>query len=311
MVPIAGANPLLARANHYPGDAWERQDVADAYMERAINRGMLQERVLATEVIGSCPAQRCTWPSYTSLAVCSIVEDVSSLLIHNGSVPESGYDSGIFLQGIRPNFFDQGNTLRTATFAYRPGGGDPNFNAPRTSPERQTFPSNNSTISDLAQVFIWFPDSCLMKDDFGGQKNITYWRAFKASFKLCLQTYESSYGPTMESRLVSSMTDIAWRNVTLNGDYFPQLHHTPEGSQEDFWIYEFSLGRIGGQLATAFNMSSTLEVDFVIYTGGAQQFEADVIPRWNFTSQQCTVTGGGLDDFRRKIDNVAMSLTNA
>lgn len=168
---------------------------------------MLLNRVLANEVYGECPTERCTWPIYTTLAVCSTVEDISGLLQQNDTY---GYIGNVFLPGVRPNKFEHDSTVRSSTSAYDAFG----KNIRVFEDVRPTPPASNGRIADLAQVFIWYHDQCSQYDNPVPSKghlyigNVAHWRAFKASFQLCLQTYESSSGPTMESRLLRAETDI-------------------------------------------------------------------------------------------------------
>lgn len=329
-IPITGASVLLARANTYEGKgmAYDHTGIAtgfrseslsrncdfDAnikvesndYIKNAIDRGMVQERVQATEVTGTCPAERCIWPPYSTLAVCSVVEDVSTLLWPGNDHEGSAYTGNMSLRGIMPNTWETDSTLRSATFAYVMEGDEYNM----TQHGHQTPPNANGRIQDIAQVFIWYFDPCLKKNSGSQQnlRNVTYWRAFKASFKLCLQTYESSLGPTMESNLLPSENDNMWEIMT--SDYY-LVQYTPKESSDVFSINQGYLAEIGGQIASTFNisLSDVPNSDYTTYTPWAEQLAEETIPKWNFSLNECI--GAELDGFSRRVGNVAMSLTNA
>jgi hypothetical protein len=38
---------------------------------------------------------------------------------------------------------------------------------------------------------------------------------------------------------------------------------------------------------------------------------AEIVPQWNMSRKECIGVGTGLDGFCRRVENVAMSLTNA
>lgn len=90
------------------------------------------------------------------------------------------------------------------------------------------------------------------------------------------------------------------------------MQHIPIGSQEAFWINEYDLQLIGGQIASTFNISVSdiPSMDYRVYTKYGDNFRKEIVPEWNETSKEC-LGGTGLDGFRLRVDNVAMSLTNA
>jgi hypothetical protein len=47
-------------------------------MYRAITSGVLSESISMSDVKGNCSAEACKWEQYTTLAVCTSIEDVSS-----------------------------------------------------------------------------------------------------------------------------------------------------------------------------------------------------------------------------------------
>jgi hypothetical protein len=59
----------------------------------------------------------------------------------------------------------------------------------------------------------------------------------------------------MESKLLSSKSDIARKNVTTSRNTIDRIQYTSEGSPEDFWIREAELDAVGGQIASTFNIS--------------------------------------------------------
>ncbi|CAO2648636.1 Nn.00g079030.m01.CDS01 [Neocucurbitaria sp. VM-36] len=323
--PVLGANVSIPRAQAYqdadglfelhfgtPPVSQTGFQRANMALRNAIDRGMLQEHVYASEVTGTCPAERCIWPPYTTLAVCTVVSDVSTLLRQNGADSRNGTDrerpqlGNIVLQGVTPNALNANSTFRSATFAYW----SESFGEEEAMSERQTPPNSNDTIPDIAQVYTWYLDPCLQAtvDPYENEGEVANWRAFKVSFKLCLQTFETSSATTTESNLLSTEYDLAWSKGSGLG-LDDGLFASPKGSSESFGMEEYVLEAIGGQIASTFNVSYDYNLP-ESYGSQAAEIARVMVPRYNYTNGQCTDTGFGLDGFRRRVDNVAMSLTN-
>ncbi|KAJ5024438.1 hypothetical protein J3E72DRAFT_344552, partial [Bipolaris maydis] len=86
------------------------------HMSKGILAGILDDVSSPSDVIGSCQAEACTWAPYQTLAVCSIVEDLSADGTMTSAVSSDPGDSEVY--SIGPGSWDrtQGDVNLPETF---------------------------------------------------------------------------------------------------------------------------------------------------------------------------------------------------
>ena len=116
-IPLEGSSAIVARTNNYTVGAFQRavgDPFVDKKMTTALYQGLLDPPSNASALISTyCQSGNCTFPhsnkrAYTSLAICSSIEDISQLISGHGNVGNSSYEtwnytlpSGLVLPGIR------------------------------------------------------------------------------------------------------------------------------------------------------------------------------------------------------------------
>ena len=175
-IPLEGSSAIVARTNNYTVGAFQRA-FGDASVDRkmtvALYRGLLDPPSNASALMSAyCQSGNCTFSdwnktAYTSLAICSSIEDISKLISGHGNVRNYSLEtwnytlpSGIVLPGIR--------TLTTA--AVIPKSEDQK--TPLLTLEALMVTDNCSGSEPLSE------DGC----------SIRPW-AFRASLSPCLHTY--------------------------------------------------------------------------------------------------------------------------
>ena len=91
-IPLEGSSAIVARTNSYSVGTSEGNSFIDTKMTAALYQGLLNTPSNASALISaSCQSGNCTFPhsnktAYTSLAMCSSIEDISQLISRHGNV---------------------------------------------------------------------------------------------------------------------------------------------------------------------------------------------------------------------------------
>lgn len=117
LIPFEGSSATVARTNNYTVGALQLalgDPSIDGRMTAALYQGLLNPPSNASALMSTyCPSGNCTFPhsnstAYTSLAICSSIEDISQLISGHGNVGNNSYEtwnytlpSGLQLPGTR------------------------------------------------------------------------------------------------------------------------------------------------------------------------------------------------------------------
>ena len=182
-------------------------------MDRASDSGMLDDYQSFSNVTGFCPTGECNWQRHSSLAICTSFEDVTNDLVRmNGSNGTSSIsknntyaqDISLPLLGSPPppilsdpgdpqNFFVYSLVHRNLVFPLK----------------RFTPAVTEAQIPDIANVYLVYGDRC-QDYRYSSTHKVSYYIAFKATMRLCIQTYDSSYKIGMNTSVVSEHNDLTW-----------------------------------------------------------------------------------------------------
>lgn len=255
---------------------------------------------------GVCSTNHCTWDPYTTLSICSITEDVTSSLMpanvsSNGTIVSPPWISG---PGQTSPVFS--NTT-FYTYMERP--------MELTGYLNGDYPQNNSDIiiPDIANLYMLFYDPCVETDEgveaFTDILNIRNWKALKASFRPCLQTFSSTFDKFWTTDMRSSTQDIDWR-VSLYGEMLLS-YCTSAGSADDFCLSHTIMYDFAGSLHTTYNVSAEKQYGSENYLSPshpskwAQFIVRDI--RGNDSRDRCNRQP--LKSFDRRIQNIAASVS--
>jgi hypothetical protein len=180
--------------------------------------------------------------------------------------------------------------------------------------------NTESNLDDLAHLYLAYEDPCLMEN--GYHPRIKYWRAFKGTVKLCLQTLKTIHNSSTHTEVADSHTNLTWtpsNNLTWNfnrefppyGDNYPNWNWTTEFRNEDYTFDAMAAESLGAQLATFFNTSASFSPGDQYLFGSKQA--SDFIFELQGTDPMVypNGTGHGREAFEKRLANIATGLTNA
>ncbi|KAL9117633.1 MAG: hypothetical protein Q9187_005828 [Circinaria calcarea] len=225
--PIDGSSAIVARTNSYTAGTptlAAGQPRINRKMTTALYQGLLAPPLNATALISTyCQSGNCTFPhsnntAYTSLTICSSIEDISHLISGHGNIGDSSYEtwnyrlpSGLQLLG--------NSALTTAAIGLRGEDQDKSL----LTLEALMITMNCSAARPESK------DECIFKP----------W-AIRASLSPCIHTYGNVRisNSIFEEHILSTMMlpyvpDIQY--YSLAGDYpsFPDINCSPSESLQE------------------------------------------------------------------------------
>ncbi|KAF2818990.1 hypothetical protein CC86DRAFT_375415 [Ophiobolus disseminans] len=219
----------------------------------AIISGITSQYINPANVTGICATGsvgRCAWKPFTTLAVCSSVENVTDKLVSHdqnnmpptlpftGEGPENWENTTIYSKVSLPVAYLNSN----------PGNG--------------VGPANQSRIDApfFAEIYVSFYDACLKEEDergsLSGTDMIRYWNAYKATMYPCLQTLNSSFEGSWRSDITGTPQNLQWRYIIQNNR---AINCVRDNTGEDFCMDQSLKYDIGDALYRAYNFS--LDID--------------------------------------------------
>lgn len=277
---------------------------------------MLSPLQTPSDVHAVCPTGQCTWPPYTTLALCTSISDVSQQLIwQQSNVSEKiGY---ITLPGMTAATEDNGQTMWLTTIFRTSDNGLTHYMG--RSANSSHFYINN-TDNTMADIYLAYIDPCLVEqkgeflpqdDPFVAQKQA--WRAYKASIRVCLQTLSTKFNGSTDTSIVSSYTNITWERQE-NNNSLPEWHAShPSAPGDVFTMPDRTAQFLGGQVAMTFNMSASIIPGGDAYMYGSifgSSFLKDI---YGLNPLACSnnTEDYGLQGFTKRLGYLATGLTNA
>tara|TARA_R110002003_G_scaffold46_21_gene3874 strand:+ start:13317 stop:14207 length:891 start_codon:yes stop_codon:yes gene_type:complete len=272
---------------------------------RAVLAGILDRNNSISDVVGTCQAEACTWDEYTTLAVCASIEDISSkaeMFIRN----DSGHLPAMRISGAQWN----------------PPSSSPNgedtfwMAAPTKLPETlqigRTVVGQNGSMPPLGEIYVAYFPSC--NDDnkawefgvIGNYRNASNWRIFKGTLNICIQTLKASFNNSMTTQIVDTREDLRWSR-----EYLSCLSEPYKGDK--YCVGSSDMVQWSTLLERNFKGAATLA------PGGDNYFVGqwtplvvdDIIGPTPTTCNATLGPGYGLEGFTRRVNNVAISISNA
>jgi hypothetical protein len=172
-----------------------------------------------SNVSAHCYASSCSWEPYATLPICSAVENISAHLMYQA---ETGSRSSPFIS--LPGITVQRKPVPPSMFVttvFGTGNGTIGYvgqEADVNATELQ-LANTESNFDDLAHLYLAYEDPCLMENSH--HPGTKYWRAFKGTVKLCLQTLKTTHNSSThtEVEVADSHTNLTWtpsNNLTWN-----------------------------------------------------------------------------------------------
>ena len=300
----------------------------DTTLSSAILGGITTSLNLS-DVAAYCSTNDCRWPSYQTLAICSMVEDVSSQLVrqdnHTDSSEHSFYAENMNMTLPVPELYD--TKLGNPTF---PG---PNNFWMATSPSWRA--NENSVRPNLiAETYVIYFSACRATNGEVGKpkteellaarSNLTNWRAMKSSFELCIQNITTLIvnGTTNTSMLervdqqpwmIYDNNGVVSKNKTVFSDLmvmYSEIRNTTPGTlRPQFSVDITSMRALGDIMRLILNGSTTMRQADKKWKNSEQIILAQDV----CSSDPEVCDAGPVNDtqgFQNRMQNIAVSLTN-
>ncbi|KAF2741367.1 hypothetical protein EJ04DRAFT_480683 [Polyplosphaeria fusca] len=280
----------------------------DLYMTRAMTSGFLDDYRHPSNVTGACDSEHCSWRPFSTLAICASIEDVSSSVINatNGT----GFNETQFaLRGVPIDppaaKFQKTFWMDSLNLANR---GE--INPPTDSPAK---------MPALTEVYtVFFPpcndegndrEDSSKREQFYETQN---WRAYKASFNLCIQTLQADFNITMNTTVINQEDkDIEWQKGESESDVGGEW--CTERDDENLCIGNQTMQGMARELAALFVGSASLIPAGDNYFDGqwSPTLVTDVLGSDPTACDPDYLPLHGIRGFTKRMHNIAVSMSNA
>lgn len=287
------------------------------YMRAAIKSAAVQNYQSHSNVTGLCPTNECSWEEFTTLAVCTSVEDVSSSIV----IDHQDEDIPVFtvqaLKDINRPPLQGDNGVHFTFWAdtlHFPGLLD---GPTRNSSATTKVPHNG--IAALSETYILYYPACENRKPENEivtpvRSNPKEWRALKGTMTICLQTLRAKYTDgDMNTTVTREIQNLNWTSkppVDVKGEDLTQTCAEYSGEEYCFWGRNWS--QYGRRIGEVFNGTAVLIED------GDDSYDPE---DWMITlasdvlgSSPSSCNGSKplhLKGFETRFNNVAISITNA
>ena len=176
-------------------------------MQVAVTNGLLTPSVSSSEVTANCHTGNCTFADYSSLAVCSSVDDVTSTIIAHcpKGVPSTEAGCSYTVPQLQ-----QSPTPRQDNLSTDQGGAALWIGASNAIPKG--YPSGPETLVEF--YVLYFPNVTILTLD--NNANVTASLvALKGTLNLCVKTYHTALtnGET-STNVTNNQTNLNWQLVS-------------------------------------------------------------------------------------------------
>jgi hypothetical protein len=271
-------------------------------MFRAVLSGVLDDEKTLSDVIGNCSAEACKWNEYTTLAVCASVEDVSS----QGQVRKERFSiSGTSWEPPSQGLSGQPDTFWMA------------------APFQALTNLTNGKMLPISDIFMAYYPQCNDQNQTRGDleqwrsqlSDASNWKAFKGTLNLCLQTLSSTYNNTMNTTVTETYKDLTWKSTDPKNTFSQTgavcLSEPFRG--KDYCVGERDLMQWPSSLQRTLEGAAAIHGDWDNYYTGqwVPNIVADIIGPNPVMCDPNLGPGYGLEGFTRRINNIAIAMTNA
>lgn len=269
-------------------------------MELEITHGLQATDASPSDVNGICQTGNCTYNAYTSLGVCSSVEDVTPRLVKSCPPQEDGTRSGCnyTVLDLRDH-----PTLQGADFSFSGIGDALWVGSSLVSHDGYRYPKNHTLIEFYV---VYTSDPSLLGSD--PKANYTAGLvALKGTLDLCLYSYYSTVtsGVTKTTQLDVS-TNLKWQSGRMNitRKETPILK-TIDADGKSYYITDDAILAFNNYLSS------------VIFQGSVEassSSDESISQKAKSDSMQAIYNGitdgGGIQGLSRLLENLATSMTN-
>ncbi|KAH7116112.1 hypothetical protein B0J11DRAFT_584144 [Dendryphion nanum] len=286
---VGGANSALYDTRH--------QTVFDQERGAAATLGWIQNYLSPSNSSASCPTDYCTWKDYTTLAMCAYTEDVSS------GLTLSRNKTGVTVAGLESKDMPLLTSQRTAWMT---------TNLTTTKTRTMNDIDQNKNTADI--YFLYHPLCNANNQNYTGSvfqqsmKEPRNWKAFKGTFKPCLQTMRTSFNLSTQTKITVSQRDLTWR-VRASPSNGHDVHcYKDEATSEEYCLNTTTFWE---SIKEMFRGNASL------IPGGDNYFTGEwmpiilpdifgpILPNCDLSPER------GLVGFNKRLNNIAYAITNS
>ncbi|KAF2727672.1 hypothetical protein EJ04DRAFT_581854 [Polyplosphaeria fusca] len=273
----------------------EEENYYDLPMISALQSGMIEDFKSPSNVTGLCEGDFCTWDEYTTIAMCTSFEEITTSLYHFDN------DTSNLAFSVRP--LDYGFSVENSGFGL--------ISFWMTSTHENLTPVDSlEGFLNISDVYLLYYPPC---DDQGNSrfeewstdlKDLKNWQAYKATFNVCLQTLNSTYNSSMQTKIIETRKDFEW-HTNSTGNFC-----TSPADDETYCIGTKDVEQFQLQFKSMFNGSGSF------WPGGDNYYSGRWVPIVALDVMgpdptKCDTSPSiGMTGFQRRVDNIAMSITN-
>ncbi|PVI02014.1 hypothetical protein DM02DRAFT_590107 [Periconia macrospinosa] len=277
---------------------------ADQYLANAIISSMAVNSKDITDNPAVCPSGQCKFPSYTTLALCHSIENVTSQLVKQPTNATTD-SKQVTLPGFKVSTEKSLTFWGTTLFRYE---NQTRVEGQRANETMLSLNRSNSKMDDLAHIYLAYHDPCLTTDA-GMQFHPNSWRAYKATIRLCLQTRSTEVNSaSTRTTVTQTHLELPWHYNAAGSFWSTHLDDNPNNYTIDFGSPE----QIGQQIALLFNVPGSWirGGDKYLYNDNSgSNLVADILG--NDVEKCPNTTGYGFEGFTRRVAHVTNGVTNA
>ena len=261
-------------------------------MQAAIQNGLIYQNADPSNVKGDCTTVNCTWPDYSSLGICSSVDDVTPTVINHCKPPSDKgdpFDCMYSVQALEQDPPFSGTKLSSgATLFIEANPPASNFSYPAVN-----------TLVEFSVIYL--ANLSIFKDFEPSYTNQLL--ALKGTLDLRLYSYRTNMtNGTTYTVQIGKLTDLDWQIANQESDH-PVVSTTAPGSSD---LYSFDQNNVNHFHAY---------LSLVTFTGEASENEGTNVSSYTSESAQAlaaTLYGDppGLQGLSVHLENLATSMTN-
>ena len=223
-------------------------------------------------VTGTCSTGRCTWQPYTTLSFCATTTDATKELVP-GNFTSSGSSLPPMIAGPGTvSSINENTTFYTKVVGQRkPGFVEGLWQPPSKGRRGLQRRAAEVTMPSIADLYVLYYDPCKEGIQpktngnepsdtwlFNDTQNIKYWKALKAEFHLCTQTFRTKYEQSWDTTIVDSTHNLKWHDARRDSVSYGNVpcYCTGRTERDELCVSPFTMEDLLLSFHTTFNISA-------------------------------------------------------
>lgn len=167
-------------------------------------------------------------------------------------------------------------------------------------------------VKPLAHLYALYQPRCNALGSVGGddKANASNWKAMEVTLSICLQKLSSTFAnSTMDTTVHPNTADPAWQVLPTGTNSGRKFCTKPEGVEASYCLSDKHMENFADEMKSVFEGSASFAGNVKYYSEYTAELVRDLFG--NSTSN-CTISPEvGITNFKKRIDSVAIAMTNA